>query len=224
MDYRARFNGRQTYRTARGSERVNRSASLPARFRSRFCTRVPRTFWLAFEFLLLTFVLAGCSRGIHTATGGGLAASTPTAISSSAQVVKLTTFPVSLPKNASADAVVKLSISPGFHINANPATFPYLIATEVQHSLDPNDPLTSGKPVYPVGVKKIFAFAEQPLAVYEGDVTIKLPLSIVEPNEYGHPTRGSHFSFPIVVRVQACDSEKCYPPAMLDADISIDVK
>lgn len=216
--------GRQYYGTRNGSDRVSPSA-LTARYRSRFCT--PGTFWRAFGFLLLTFVLTGCRPGIHSATGGWPAASnpSPTAISSSAQVVKLSASPVSIPPNASADAVATLAISPGFHINANPATFPYLIATEVQHITHPDESLPlMGKPVYPAAFRKKFDFAEQPLAVYEGEVSIKVPLRLPNPTKtYGQITKGPH-SFPITVKVQACDNEKCYPPATLEATIPIEVK
>src|SRR5438128_2593124 len=82
--------------------------------------------------LLTAFFVASCANGIHSKTGGGrLSASpTPAEISSSAQVVKInTTF---MPRSSSTFGDVALVISPGFHINANPATFPYLIATELQ--------------------------------------------------------------------------------------------
>ena len=55
---------------------------------------------------------------------------TPDEVSSSAQVVKVVSH--FIPKSTSAPANVELEITPGFHVNANPATFPYLIATEVQ--------------------------------------------------------------------------------------------
>ena len=111
-----------------------------------------------------------------------------------------------------------LSISPGFHINANPATFSYLIATEVQHLQDPNGEILTGKPIYPSGEKKKFEFAEQPLAVYEGETQIRLPLRAQNPSVKGIRL------LPIHLRVQACDNEKCYPPTTLDATISVDVK
>src|SRR5260370_23465606 len=98
---------------------------------------------LVILFLLLTLALEGCTHGIRSETGSSAPASSPSpaAISSSAQVVKVTTQPVSIAANGSADALVRLSISPGFHINANPATFHYLIATEVKHVVDPNGAL-----------------------------------------------------------------------------------
>ena len=110
--------------------------------------------------------------------------------------------------------MIELSISPGFHINANPATFPYLIATEVLPGQA--DRITTEQPVYPSAVKRKFEFAEQPLDVYERDAQIKLLLHIDK------ATKGPH-SLPIKVRVQACDDEKCYPPATLEGSIPVTV-
>src|SRR5947209_5777238 len=80
-------------------------------------------------------LFAACNRsnggGISSGTGGWPPSSSPSEVSSSAQVVKVKTLPVRIAPDGSADAILKLSIMPGYHINANPATFPYLIATEV---------------------------------------------------------------------------------------------
>jgi hypothetical protein len=108
-----------------------------------------------------------------------------------------------------------LSISPGYHVNANPATFPYLIATQVTPGAV--EGITSDKPVYPPAEKKKFAFAEEPLAVYEGQAQIKLPLR-ADAKSKGPVT------VPIDVRVQACDQEKCFPPDTLHLTIPADVK
>lgn len=117
--------------------------------------------------------------------------------------------------NGSADAAVTLSIASGYHVNANPATFPYLIATQLQAA--GGDGLSTGKPIYPAAVKKKFEFAPEPLAVYEGEAAIKLPL-----RAENNATKGDR-SLPVKVRVQACDSEKCYPPATIEGSIPINV-
>ena len=93
-------------------------------------------------------------------------------IASSDQVVKA--FAHFIP-SASPPGNIELVVSPGFHINANPATFPYLIATEVQPGKA--DGITvSDKLTYPPPKMETFAFAEKPLAVYEGSVTIQFHL------------------------------------------------
>jgi hypothetical protein len=168
--------------------------------------------------LVTMFFLAACANGIHSKTGGGPspASPTPAEISSSAQVVKVTSSPVTIPQSGAAVAVVTLSISPGFHVNANPATFPYLIATEVKASKV--EGVTVGAPSYPAAEKKKFQFAEQPLAVYEGEAGVKMNLRTEK-----NAAVGSR-SLPITVRIQACDNEQCFPPATVNATIAVEVK
>jgi cytochrome c biogenesis DsbD-like protein len=170
--------------------------------------------------VLTVALLTGCSRnsGI-TAVPGGLPSSsaTPMEVSNSAQVVKVTGAPTEIVRGSSADAVVKLSISPGYHVNANPATYPYLIATEI--TPDRVEGVSASKPKYPAAKTRKFQFAEEPLAVYEGDIEIKLPLKAgVEKVAAGQR------SLTITVRVQACDTEKCFPPATLTSNIPVEVK
>src|SRR5256885_13285086 len=125
------------------------------------------------SFLLLgaMLVLTGCQKNNPQPTQSQ---ATPSDVSSSAQVVKVVSH--FIPKAAGAPANVELEITPGFHVNANPATFPYLIATEVQPGKV--EGITVGKIEYPAGVAKKFEFADQPLSVYEGKVTIPIPFSV----------------------------------------------
>jgi cytochrome c biogenesis DsbD-like protein len=168
--------------------------------------------------LALALVSEGCKHGIHSATSGRAPASSPTParVSSSVDVVKARAADVSIPAGGNADATVTLSITPGYHVNANPATFSYLIPTAV----DPGkaEGVTTGKPIYPVAQKQKFQFADEPLAVYEGEVQVRLPLR-VEANA-GKGAR----SLLVDVRVQACDSEKCFAPDTLKTMIVVDVK
>ena len=167
--------------------------------------------------LLLVPALAGCHHGIHSGTGGRPpASSSPAGISSSADVVRARAADVSIPAGGNADATVTLSISPGYHVNANPATFSYLIPTAV----DPGkaEGVIVGKPIYPVAQKQKLQFADEPLAVYEGEVQIRLPLRVEV--KAGKGARALLAD----VRVQACDSEKCYAPDTLKTMIVVDVK
>ncbi len=170
--------------------------------------------------LVLLISLSGC-RDIHEAVhptndAPRSSSSAPAGISSSKDVVKVQPGSVALPVGGSAEATLKLSISPGYHVNANPATFSYLIPTAV--SPGNAEGIITGRAVYPVAQKKKFQFAAEPLAVYEGEVQIRLPLR-VDANA-GKGTR----SLPIDLKVQACDSEKCYAPDILKTTIVVDVK
>lgn len=163
--------------------------------------------------------LNGCGRPSTSETNAGPAAPTPTpaaGIVTSADVVKVRAANVTVSAGGNADATVTLSISPNFHVNANPASYPYLIPTEVK--AEKVDGLTAGKPVYPTAEKKKFQFAAEPLAVYEGEAQIKLPLHAEKNVATGT------LSLPISIRVQACDHEACFPPATLKTTISVEVK
>jgi hypothetical protein len=236
MNSKARFSGRQNYRTARGSERVIKAASLPACYRKRFRTGLNSVAGYAgslsdsypnlllFSAISITlFFFAACSKSNQPLTN----AQSPTVsnVRSSADVVKVTAPNISIPAGGNADATLTISILPGYHINANPATFSYLIATEVKQVPYPDNPITFGTPVYPSAVKKKFAFAERPLAVYEGDVAIKLPVNLADSEKsYVKITSGARLSLPLDIRVQACDQEKCFPPDTLHATIAVEVK
>ena len=155
---------------------------------------------------LAILVVSGCRKSTPVAPG-------PSAeIASSDQVVKA--FAHFIP-SASPPGSIELVVSPGFHINANPATFPYLIATEVQPGKA--DGITvSDKLTYPTPKMETFAFAEKPLAVYEGSVTIPIPFTAA-------PGAKGQRLVPLKIRVQACDSEKCYAPATIDASLPVDL-
>jgi len=167
--------------------------------------------------LVLTVALAACRGSGTSSKSPTVAGASPTpAVSVSSDVVRIGPSAVQIPTNGSADALVTLSISPGFHVNANPATFSYLIATQL--TAGKVEGITVGAPGYPAAVKKKFQFAEQPLAVYEGETPIKLNLRAET-----KAAAGSR-SLPVNVRVQACDEEQCFPPATINTTISVTVK
>ena len=159
--------------------------------------------------LILIVALAACR-------GSGTNRKSPAVVSLSSDVVKISPSAVQIPGSGSADALVTLSISPGFHVNANPATFSYLIATEL--TTGKVEGFAVGSPDYPAAQKKKFQFAEEPLSVYEGEIPIKLNL-----RAEANAMTGTR-ALPVKVRVQACDEEQCFPPATLNSTIAVTLK
>jgi DsbC/DsbD-like thiol-disulfide interchange protein len=133
-----------------------------------------------------------------------------------ADVVRVDVPAVEVKAGGSAEAAVKLTIAQGYHINANPPTFSYLKATEL--TVEPGEGVTPGKPTYPASVTRTFAFSKEPLAVYEGETAIKLPLTAAADAKKGAQTLKGR------LRIQACDEEKCFPPRTMDAPIPVTVK
>lgn len=172
---------------------------------------------LSFALTLAALVLAGCNN--NKPAGDNVSPTTkptPAQITSSADVVKVSAADLSVAAGQPVEATIRLLIRSGFHINANPPTFSYLIPTEVTPAKIAG--ITVGKPAYPAAVTRKFQFADQPLAVYEGEALVKLPLNVT-----AGVAKGPR-SLPITLRVQACDEEQCFPPATLNAAIQIEVK
>lgn len=170
-------------------------------------------------FLLATAVLiAACSKpSIESSNSVVIDNSAPAKPGvASTTVVKVTSSATSVSKNDSADAVVRMQIDSGYHVNANPPTFPYLKATEVE--VPQSQGLSVGFIRYPNPVTKKFAFAEQPLAVYEGETLITIRLKADKSAKSGLQNLVAH------LRVQACDNQVCYAPGVIDFTIPVNIK
>jgi uncharacterized protein YyaL (SSP411 family) len=85
---------------------------------------------------------------------------------------------------------VLLVVKEGWHINANPASSPYLIPTEIQGDVR--------NVTYPPGRSMTFAFSKEPLSVYDGEVAIEV--------EAG-PAAAD-----VTLVYQACDDTRCLSP------------
>lgn len=109
--------------------------------------------------------------------------------------------------NGARAIVVTLRIDPGYHVNANPASYSYLIPTSVHF-----EGLTPKRILYPKPVRITPAFAKQGLNVYEGVTRIRAQFA---PGALRHAQsiRGQ-------VHIQACNDRVCLPPATLPLTVS----
>jgi hypothetical protein len=141
------------------------------------------------------------------------AAATPTP---QAQVVTATVEEAKLAAGGSGEATVRLDIAQGYHVQSNPASDKFYVATELR--MEPQqEGLTAGKPVYPPGLQRKLGFADKPLSVYEGSIRIKLPLRADAGASKGRRTLRAK------VRVQPCNDEACLQPREIDAPIPVTV-
>ena len=131
-------------------------------------------------------------------------------------VVKATPIATTLAKGESGESIVRLNIQHGYHVNANPPSFSYLIATQLD--LTPAAGITVDFISYPDGIKKKFSFAEEPLKVYEGEKDLKVRLSAAKSSESGEHNLSAK------LRVQACDDQVCYAPGTIDLTLPVTVK
>jgi len=111
---------------------------------------------------------------------------------------------------------VLLSIQHPYHVNANPASEAYLVATAV--TLKTAQGIEIGKPVYPKALSRNFAFSPgKPLKVYEGTALVKVPLTIA-----GDATTGIR-QLSGIVKYQACNEKQCLLPAQTQFATSVQV-
>lgn len=110
------------------------------------------------------------------------------------------------------ELVVTLNVKEGWHINANPASLEHLVPTTL--SVYSEHLLETIKVTYPSGKIVRFPFADRPLAVYEGHVTIPVILEI------DRLPRGD-VRLDLVLDFQACDATRCLPPSSIS--LSVDV-
>ncbi len=121
--------------------------------------------------------------------------------------------PASVAPGASVTLQLRLAIAPQYHVNANPASEAYLVPTTV--SFLPSPGITAGKANYPEGRRKTFAFTEKPIAVYDGTVTVRVPMTVARDARTGaRRLAGS-------VRYQACNHQNCLLPARSTFEVKL---
>jgi thiol:disulfide interchange protein DsbD len=167
--------------------------------------------------LLISCLLAvSCSKlpANNTQTAGA-GASEPPRITST-DVVQATPQEVTLTRGESGDVLVSLKITDGYHVNANPPSYSYLKATELE--IQPAGGIAVEFMTYPDPLTKKFSFAEKPLAVYEGETTLKARLKADSTIQTGKHNLSAK------LRVQACDDKVCYAPAAVDLKVPVNIK
>ena len=110
---------------------------------------------------------------------------------------------------------VVLKIRPGFHINAREKSEEYLIATDLRSDAPAGFQL--GEVSYPKGALHNFTFSKTPLNVYEGTITLRLPVTALA----NAPLGAQHI--PLKLRYQACSTEICLPPVTLSLEAAVNV-
>jgi uncharacterized protein YyaL (SSP411 family) len=98
-----------------------------------------------------------------------------------------------------------LDIAPGWHLQANPASAAYLVATALGAEGAELRDLA-----YPAGDTVRAAFAEEPLAVYQGQVEIRGAWRPQGPPDRGDNPAGGKPR--LVLTYQLCDHARCLPP------------
>ena len=170
-------------------------------------TRMKNTIWL----LVLCCLIFACAKAPTPPTN----TTDPPPIKS-VDVVKASPQEVTLAAGEAGEAIVKLEIKNGYHVNANPPSFSYLKATQLE--ITPAEGISVQSMVYPDPLTRKFAFSEKPLAVYEGEATLKARLKADKSTKPGTHNLSAQLS------VQACDQAVCYAPGTMNVTVPVNIK
>lgn len=110
---------------------------------------------------------------------------------------------------------IELDVLFGYHVNANPATYDYLIPTTVE--VAGVEGVTIDAAFYPVPVMGTFAFATEPLAVYEDVSVAGFELRV------GDDVAAGVYGLEIVVRYQACNTNTCFAPTEARTTVFVEI-
>jgi hypothetical protein len=110
---------------------------------------------------------------------------------------------------------VVMKIRPGFHVNAREKSADYLIATDLRAEVPVG--FKPGDVQYPKGELHTFTFSKTPLNVYQGTVTLRMPVTALSSAPAGPQ------QIPLKLRYQACSTEICLPPVTVDLHAAVNV-
>lgn len=120
-----------------------------------------------------------------------------------------------LQKGKTATATIVMNIPGELHVNSNRPLNRDLIATRVRAT---GAGLKIGAVSYPRGTNKKFGFSEEPLSVYEGRTTFRIPVTV--PANF----KGDVAKIRVVVNYQSCSNEVCYRPREGEITLSAAVR
>jgi hypothetical protein len=176
-----------------------------------------RSTYISLSCPLILLISVACAKtGSTPGQPPATASSPPAQRITSEGVVKAAPQPVEISAGGSGEAIVRLTIQNGYHVNANPPTYPYLKATSLEISAA--EGVMTAFVTYPKALDKKFPFAEKPLSVYEGETDLKATLKTDKAAKKGER------SIPARLRIQACDDQVCYPPGTLELTIPVNIK
>lgn len=128
-------------------------------------------------------------------------------------LVRVTADPVTVAAGGRAEVVVRVTVAPEWHVNANPPALDYNIPTTV--TLTGGRGLTAGSARYPAGESMRFEFEDTPLLVYSNTFEVRIPVTAAADAASGRWSG--------TVEYQACDNQVCLAPARLPYSVDVTV-
>ena len=143
--------------------------------------------------------------------GGGAGGAVPTPD----QLVHVSAAAARIGTDGAGTARLEVTIARGWHINANPSSPDYMIATVV--TVAPEGGVSAGPVVYPAAKKLKVAFDQSEIAAWDGSFEIELPLTAAAGAAAGTHALAGKLTF------QACNDQVCLAPASVTFRVPVTV-
>ena len=131
------------------------------------------------------------------------------------KLVAVTAAPVAVGAGSTATASLVLDVAKGWHVNANPASPDYMVATVVE--IEGAAGISAGAPRYPAGRGLKLGFEQSEVSVFDGRATVEVPITVSEKAATGeHALKGK-------VRFQACNDQLCLAPVSVPFTLRVAV-
>ena len=92
------------------------------------------------------------------------------------KLVAVTAAPVAVGAGSTATASLVLDVAKGWHVNANPASPDYMVATVVE--IEGAAGISAGAPRYPAGRGLKLGFEQSEVSVFDGRATVEVPITV----------------------------------------------
>ena len=180
-------------------------------FRGLQIRRLPYVAWS--QVLVLSGLVAGFALLLVSAVGLAQSPKIPSPRDVVSPAVYVSAEPAA--RGVPFELAVVFKIRPGFHVNAREKSADYLIATELRSDLPVG--FKAAAVSYPKGELHTFSFSKTPLNVYQGTVTLRMPITALANAPVGPQ------QIPLKLRYQACSTEICLPPVTIDLRATVNI-
>ena len=123
--------------------------------------------------------------------------------------------PVKLMAGESVESRVAVIVAAGYHLQANPASEDYLVATRLE--LKATEDVSIGKLNYPKGKPYRLNGADKEIQTYEGSFEIGVPLKVSGSVRSGKRVLQGRLHY------QACDSKTCLFPTSVPVTVTLEI-
>jgi thiol:disulfide interchange protein DsbD len=121
---------------------------------------------------------------------------------------------VTVKAGATSEASLSLKVTPGYHVNSNTPSDPYLIPLRLTWT---NGTVETSEIVFPKPRNEKYSFSEKPLSVFTGDFEIVTRLKAAASVSPGAASLKGKLHY------QACNDHECLAPRTIDVTLPIEI-